>query len=520
MHMVWTMQSSELSLPSSVTAPSSSPDAGQRPLPESPHWSPRLWGVLIVLGGALCLDALDVSMVGVALPSIRTALGLSTSSLQWIVSGYVLGYGGLLLLGGRAADLLGRRRVFLAALAAFAILSLLGGLTNVAGLLIAARFVKGVAAAFTAPAGMSLLTTTFPEGPMRNRAFSIYSVFGGSGFSLGLVLSGLLTAVSWRWTLFIPAPVALIVFAAGWWLIPRDARKPAGAAVPAGTVPAETGARRSFDLPGALTVSASMLLLVYTVVSAQQAGWPSARTIGSFALVVAGLAAFAAIESRSRDPLMPLSIFRSGPLLRANIGAVTLFGSYVSFQFLATQYLQSVAGWSPIATALAFLPAGVMVAVLSVGVGRLLGRFGAARLAAAAFACLAAAYAVFLRAGVTPDYPSVMLPTMLLVGLAFGLGFSALSVAATDGMPDNEQGLAASLFQTSFQVGGALVLAVVTAVVDAGGGGRLGTPAATLAAYRPALFLITGVAAVCALTALAGLRRPANPALAPADLGD
>ena len=255
-----------------------------------------------------------------------------------------------------------------------------------------------------------------------------------------------------------------------------------------------------------------MLLLVYTVVSAQQAGWASARTIGSFALVAAGLAAFAAIESRSRDPLMPLGIFRSGPLLRANIGAVTLFGSYVSFQFLATQYLQSLAGWSPIATALAFLPAGVMVAVLSVGVGRLLGRFGAARLAAAAFACLAAAYAVFLRAGVTPDYPAVMLPTMLLVGLAFGLGFSALSVAATDGMPDSEQGLAASLFQTSFQVGGALVLAVVTAVVDAGGGGRLGTPAATLAAYRPALFLITGVAAVGALTALAGLRRPGDAA--------
>ena len=321
---------------------------------------------------------------------------------------------------------------------------------------------KGIAAAFTAPAGMSLLTTTFPEGPMRNRAFSIYSAFGGSGFSLGLVLSGLLTAVSWRWTLLVPAPVALIVLAAGWWLIPRDSRETGKAAA--------TAKRRPFDLPGALTVTLTMLLLVYTVVSAQQAGWASARTIGSFALVVAGIAAFVTIESRSRDPLMPLQIFRSGQLLRANIGAVTLFGSYVSFQFLATQYLQSLAGWSPISTALAFLPAGVMVAVLSVSMGGLLGRFGTGKLAAAAFACLVAAYAVFLRAGVTPDYPSVMLPTMLLVGLAFGLGFSALSVAATDGMPDEEQGLAASLFQTSFQVGGALVLAVVTAVVDAGGG--------------------------------------------------
>src|SRR5690348_10540608 len=158
------------------------------------RWTPRLWGTLLVLCTVLFLDGLDISMVGVTLPAIQADLGLSTSSLQWIVSGYVLGYGGLLLLGGRAADLLGRRRVFLAAVAAFAVLSLLGGLTSVPALLIGARFLKGIAAAFTAPAGMSLLTTTFPEGPMRNRAFSIYSAFGGSGFSLGLVLSGLLTA--------------------------------------------------------------------------------------------------------------------------------------------------------------------------------------------------------------------------------------------------------------------------------------------------------------------------------------
>ena len=218
------------------------------------------------------------------------------------------------------------------------------------------------------------------------------------------------------------------------------------------------------------------------------------------------------IESRSRDPLMPLQIFRSGPLLRANIGAVTLFGSYVSFQFLATQYLQSLAGWSPISTALAFLPAGVMVAVLSVGVDGLLGRFGAGQ-----------ARGRGLRVprgrvrGVPPRRRHPGLPRRDSADDAagrgaFGLGFSALSVAATDGMPDAEQGLAASLFQTSFQVGGALVLAIVTAVVDAGGGARLTTPATTLAAYRPALFLITGVAVLGALVALAGLRRTAATA--------
>jgi MFS family permease len=468
-------------------------------------WTPQLWGILFVLGGALCLDALDVSMVGVALPSIRSALGLSTSSLQWIVSGYVLGYGGLLLLGGRAADLLGRRRVFLVALAVFAVVSAFGGLVSSPGLLIAARFVKGAAAAFTAPASMSLLTTTFPEGPMRNRAFSIYTVFGASGFSLGLVLSGVLTEISWRWTLLVSAPVALGVLAAAIWLIPRGERTGRGG--------------RRFDIPGAVTITAAMLLLVYTVVSAQQAGWGSARTIGSFAAVAVLVWVFAAIERRSRDPLVPFAIFSSAGLRRANIGAVTLFGTYISFQFLTTQYLQTLAGWSAMSTALAFLPAGVMVVVLSTRMGSLLGRFGPTPLTALAFTCLVLAYAVFLRAGVHPDYLAVMLPVMLLVGLAFGLGFSSLTVAATAGVPNSEQGLAASLFQTSFQVGGAVVLAIVTAVVEAGGAGQLVSASATLAAYRPALGLITGIAAIGMLVALSGLRsRPTQQVELPGDL--
>src|ERR1700729_3286810 len=281
------MQATERPVPSSATATPSSPSPAGGGGLASPglQWSPRLWGVLIVLGGALCLDALDVSMVGVALPSIRTSLNLSTSSLQWIVSGYVLGYGGLLLLGGRAADLLGRRRVFLAALTVFAVASLLGRLGSTGPLLIAARFIKGIAAAFTAPAGLSLLTTTFHEGPARNRALSIYSAFGAGGFSLGLVLSGLLTEVSWRLTLLLPAPVAAVVLAATIRLIPR-------------TAPADPRGRR-FDLPGAATVSSAMLLLVYAVVSAPQVGWTSARTLGSAAAVAVLLAAFVTIEHPS-----------------------------------------------------------------------------------------------------------------------------------------------------------------------------------------------------------------------------
>ena len=466
-------------------------------------WTPQLWGILLVLGGALLLDGLDVSMVGVALPSIRTALHMNTSSLQWIVSGYTLGYGGLLLLGGRAADLLGRRRVFVAGVAVFAVVSLLGGIVSSPGLLIAARIVKGMAAAFTAPSSLSLLTTTFPEGPLRNRAFSVYTVFGASGFSLGLVLSGLLTQVSWRLTLLVSAPAAALVLLGAITLIPRGG---------AGSRAARAG--RRFDLPGAAVITAAMLLLVYTVVNAQQAGWGSARTIGSFA-GVAGLAGlFAVVETRSTDPLVPFGIFRSASLRRAQVGAITLFGSYVSFQFLLTQYLQSLSHWSAIGTALAFLPACLIVAVLSLRTAGLLGRFGAEGMVAVAFIALVGGYGLFLRAGVRPDYPAVMLPTVMLLGVAFGFGFSALTVSATNGVRDHQQGLAASLFQTSFQVGGAIVLAVVTAVVEAGGANTLTSPAAVLSAYRPALYLITGVAAVGLAAALPGLRRRSA---APAD---
>jgi len=468
------------------------------------RWNPRLWGILVVLCGALFLDALDVSMVGVALPSIRADLGLSTSSLQWVVSGYVLGYGGLLLLGGRAADLLGRRRVFLAALAVFAVASLFGGLVSSGGLLIAARLIKGMAAAFTAPAGLSIITTTFAEGPDRNRALSIYSAFGAGGFSLGLVLSGLLTEVSWRLTLLLPAPVAAVVLVAATRLIPRGAR------------PDRRG--RRFDLPGAATVTAAMLLLVYAVVGAPQAGWASARTLGSFAAVAVLLAAFVVLERRSPDPLVRLGIFRSAALTRANLAAMVLFGSYVAFQFLVTQYLQIMAGWSALATALAFLPAGVLVAAASTRMGPALDRFGPPRIIAVAFVCLAAGYAWFLRIGPAPDYPAVILPSVLLIGAAFGLGFSSLNIQATAGVADQEQGLASGILQTSFQVGGAIVLAIVTAVVDAGGANRVITSQA-LPAYRPALEVITGISALGVAIALGGLsarrRRHAAAEIAP-----
>src|ERR671937_154682 len=206
--------------------------------------SRRAWGMLLVLCAALFLDALDVSMVGVALPSIRTDLHMSTSSLQWVVSAYVLGYGGFLLLGGRAADLLGRRRVFLIALGVFLVASGLGGLANDGSLLIATRFIKGVSAAFTAPAGLSIITTSFPEGPARNKALAVYTATGATGFSLGLVFGGLLTEIGWRWVFFLPAPVALATLLGGIRLVPKS--------------PRSAHATRRFDLVGAVSLTAGM----------------------------------------------------------------------------------------------------------------------------------------------------------------------------------------------------------------------------------------------------------------------
>jgi EmrB/QacA subfamily drug resistance transporter len=418
--------------------------------------SKRAWGMLLVLCGALFLDAMDVSMVGVALPSIRTDLHLSTSSLQWVVSAYVLGYGGFLLLGGRAADLFGRRRVFLVALGVFVVASALGGIVDDGSLLIATRFLKGVSAGFTAPAGLSIITTSFAEGPARNRAVSIYTATGAAGFSLGLVFGGLLTEIGWRWVFFLPVPVALATLLAGIRLVPVDS----GVA----------RAARSFDLVGAVTLTAAMLLLVFTVVEAPDAGWGSARTLGSFAATAAILATFVAIERRTAVPLVRLGILRSAPLVQANIGAMMLVGSWFGFQFMATLYMQQLRGWSPLETGLAIFPGGLLVALLAPRIAPLVMRFGTRRLVAAGLASAGIGYALFLPIGLDSGYVAAILPTMLFAGFGFALAYGPLNIAATNGVPAGEQGLASGLVNTSFQFGGALVLAVVTAVNNANTG--------------------------------------------------
>src|SRR3954453_22370534 len=437
--------------------PSQSPSLGA----PADRLSRRAWGTLLVLCGALFLDALDVSMIGVALPSIRTDLHMSTSSLQWVVSAYVLGYGGFLLLGGRAADLLGRRRMFLIALAVFVVASGLGALANDGTLLVATRFIKGVSAGFPAPAGLSIITTSFAEGPARNKALSIYTATGATGFSLGLVFSGLLTELGWRWVFFFPVPLALITLAAASRLVPDDGR------------PERSGHR--LDGAGAVGVTAGMLLLVFTLVEAPDVVWLSARTLLSLAAVAAIFSAFVAHEQRTPAPLVRLGILRSSRLVRANLGAMALIGGWFGFQFILTLYLQQLRGWSARETGVAIFPAGFLVAVLAPRVAPLVERFGATRLIGAGLGSTALAYALFLPIGVDSGYATAMLPTFIFGGLGFALAYGPLNIAATNGVAPEEQGLAGGLVNTSFQFGGALVLAVVTAVNDAAAGsGRSG----------------------------------------------
>jgi EmrB/QacA subfamily drug resistance transporter len=454
--------------------------------------SARALGMLLVLCGALFLDAMDVSMIGVALPSIREELGLSTSSLQWVVSAYVLGYGGFLLLGGRAADLFGRRRMFLISLAVFVVASALGGFANDGTLLIATRFIKGVSAAFTAPAGLSIITTSFAEGAARNKAISIYTATGATGFSLGLVFGGLLTEIGWRWVFFLPVPIALATLIAATRLVPAEARVAARS--------------RSFDLAGAVTLTAAMLLLVFTVVEAPDVGWASARTLGSFAGVAAILATFVAIERRVAVPLVRLGILRSSTLVRANIAAMLLVGSWFGFQFIATLYMQQLRGWSPLETGLAIFPGGFLVAVLAPRVGPLVVRFGIQRLVTVGFLSAAAAYALFVPIGLDSGYAVAMLPTFVLAGFGFALSYGPLNIAGTNGVAPEEQGLASGLVSSSFQVGGALVLAVSTAVNNAAAGSG-GSPQALLDGFHAAIVVSVIAAGLGAVVTAVG-RRP------------
>ena len=462
------------------------------PPPGSPtgdRFDGRLWAILLVLCGTVFLEGLDVSMMGVALPSIRADLDMSTAELQWVVSSYVLGYGGFVLLGGRAADLLGRRRMFLGALAVFIAFSGLGGLAPDGWVLILARFATGVSAGFLTPASLSIITTNFAEGERRNRALLIYGGAGAAGFSLGMVAGGLLTAIDWRWVFFAPVLVASALLVVAVRHVPHDVAPPRD--------------HRRVDVAGAVTLTVGMLLLVLGVVRAPDVAWQlTAATVGASAVL---LAAFVVIERRSAAPLVRLGILRSGALVRADLGAMLFVGSFVGFQFIAVLYLQELRGWSALQTGLALIVAGIDAVIAPTITPTLVRRFGNQRVLLAGTLLAVAAYTAFLPLDVDWSY-AMMLPTLILIGLGFAFAFGPLTIAATDGVDESEQGLASALFNASVQFGAALVLAVVTAVnVVATGDDE--SPAALLHGYRTALIVpLVGVALAALITA-SGLRR-------------
>jgi MFS family permease len=461
----------------------------------------RALALLAVLCAAFFLDALDVSMVNVTLPSIQRGLHLSTSSLQWVVSGYVLGFGGFLLVGGRAADVFGRRRIFLIALTVFVIASAVGGVASAGAVLIASRFVKGVAAGFTAPAGLSIITTSFPEGAARNRALAAYTATGSAGFTFGLVAGGLLTQLSWRLVFFVPAGIAAITLVAGSRLVPGDDTR--------------DDANRRLDLPGAISVTAAMLLLVYTLTEAPQHGWGSARTLLSLLAAALLLVGFVLIERRHPSPLVPLRLLRSASRLRAYLAGMAFVGGWAAAQFIATLYLQDTRGWTALETAAAFWPCGVLGIFVAPRLEGLIERFGLQAVLAGGLTLAVATYALMLPINMGTRYWIGLFPSFALIGIAFGLTFSTVNISATNGVAAHEQGIASGMLQTAIQFGTALLLAIATAV-NLANTRHHGTAHGALRGYHAALLvplIAVSTALVLTLASFARTRRAGTRAV-------
>ncbi|USQ84473.1 MFS transporter [Streptomyces phaeoluteigriseus] len=465
------------------------------------RWTPRQWGLLLVLAGNMLIDALEVSVAVVALPSIGGDLGADPASLHWVMSGFAVGFGAVILFGTRLVERLGRRRVYLAAVTVFAVASLAGALADATWLLIATRVVKGVCAALTAPTGLAIITSTFPEGPARDRAVSVYSLFGASGFSLGLVLSGLLTEASWRWTFAFPAPVAAVLLLVGLRLVP-DQR---------GRGRADGG--RPYELPTALGLPAALLALVYGIGNVPRHGWGAPGTLIGFALAAALGALVVARERRAAHPLLPLRVLARPALRRSAFGAAALNGSYLGLLFVLTFHLQTVLGWSPARTGLALLPAALPLTVSAAYSGRLVKRFGAHRLIAVGSLAPPLGYALYLRASVPTRYATDVLPTLLLLGLAFVLCFAALHMQALSAAPKGEPGSTSGVYQTAVQFGAALMLALVAALMSAHRPGPGASSADVLAGHHPALLLITAVGVAGLAVSVTGVlpRRTPEP---------
>ncbi len=405
---------------------------------------------LALLCAVAFLDFIDASIVNIALPDIRTDLHFSVQGLQWVLSGYLLTYGGFMLLGGRAGDLLGRRRVLVAGTLVFAVSSLAGGFAGNAGVLVGARLAQGLGAAMMLPAALSLLTTSFKEGKDRNTALGVWGGVAGLASAAGVFLGGVLTeGPGWRWVLFVNPPIAVLLLGAMFWLIPGERRRAPLA---------------NFDLVGTALVTGGMLLVVFALVKAPDQGWGSGRTISELAGAFALLAGFVVNEQRTANPLIPLSIFRVKGLAAADITQLVGVAGFLSMFFFLTLYMQNVLGYSPLQTGGAYLPLTFGVGISAGVSSQLLARIGTRPVIVVGSLITAGGLYYLSRVPVGGSYLTDLLPGLMIVSLGVGAMFVAITTAANAGVPADKAGLAAALLNASQQVGAALGLAIFSAI--------------------------------------------------------
>jgi EmrB/QacA subfamily drug resistance transporter len=467
----------------------------ERSLEEQPSFlaTPRGKLTLALLCAVGFLDFVDASIVNVALPHIRGDLHFSAQGLQWVLSGYLLTYGGFMLLGGRLGDLLGRRRVLVAGTTVFAAASTMGGFAGNSGVLVTARLIQGLGAAMMLPAALSLLTTSFRDGPDRHKAFGVWGGVGGLASAVGVLAGGVLTdGPGWRWVLFVNPPICVLILAAVFVMIPRD--RP----------PVRQG---GFDLTGAVLVTGAMLLLVYTLVKAPDVGWGSGRTV--LGLIAAGvlLVAFVLNEARLRHPLVPLSVFRIPGVAAADVTQLIAIAGLLSMFYFLTLYMQNILGYSPLKTGAAYLPLCFGVGIAAGISSKLLARTGTRPVAVVGALVAAGGLALLARVPVGGSYLTDLLPGLMIVSFGLGAVFVAITTAANAGVPAHQAGLAAALLNASQQVGGALGLAIFSAVATSRTQHLLAAhapqPHAVAAGFHRAL--LTGAAFVVA-SALIALR--------------
>jgi EmrB/QacA subfamily drug resistance transporter len=462
--------------------------------PSNPSFlaTPRGRLTLALLCAVAFLDFVDASIINVALPVIRRDLHMSVQNLQWVASGYLLTYGGFMLLGGRAADLLGRRRVLVAGTLVFGASALVGGLAQNSGTVIGSRLAQGIGAAMMLPAALSILTTTFRDGPERRKALGAWGGMAGLGSAAGVLLGGLLTqGPGWRWVFLVKPPLSAVIVTGAFLLLTDDRRQ----------------ARLAhFDVLGALLATAGALLLVYTLVRAPAVGWGSARTIGGLAGAAALLAAFVFNEQRSENPLLPLSIFRIKGLAAADITQlIGIAGMFAVFFFL-TLYLQGILGYSPIKTGLAYLPVTAGVGLSASLTPRLIGRVGIRPVFVAGTLVAGAGVYWLAQVPIHGSYLTDLLPGLVIMSVGLGAEFVAAATAANAGVPPQLAGLAAALFNASQWIGGALGLAIFSAIATAHTTHLLASgvaPAVALdAGFHRALIAAAAFLLAAALTAL------------------